>query len=257
MVRLISFLLLAFGFSCTIIEDSDITSQEEYDKLVLKSIEIKQETIGGTNTSTAEVTTTETANIPVSVPPFNGTVTRRVWMDWPSLSDKLKLKSGVTTSFQSYTSYLSTGEPWTFYLFQMNGSDTIIFELYRFRYDANGRLSTIITDAPYIENTPPTSKDTLIYGNTNNTKELTSIIRNPNGSPATFTLASTGGSIYQESWTFDFQGSRYAQNCQESTCGGTWGGNYDVFPVSGGFPVGVMSLTTILKGNLTLEDKTG
>lgn len=253
MVRFLSFIFIAFVFSCTIIEDGDITSQEELDNLKLLSIEINQETVSSNTTSTATVTSTASVNIPVSAPPFSGTVTKLIRMDWPAFSatSKLKLRSGDVTPFKSYTSYLSSGQPYTFYLFHLSGSDTIIFEMYRFRYDANGRLSTIITNAPYIDGGPPTSKDTLIYGNSNNASELTNIIRNP--SPSPFALFSTGDSIFQTSWTFDFQGKRYTQNCQKQDCGGSWGGNYNVLGTNG-FPSGVMNLTSTQRAYLSIED---
>src|SRR5688572_683274 len=135
MVRLLSFVLAAFIFSCTIIEDGDITSEEELDNLVLTSIEIEQQGSDGGSTSTARVTKDEVVTIN-----DNGVIIKRqIFMDWPALgaNSKLKLKGGVTTSFKSYTTLLESGKPHKFYLFS-SGSDSTILEFYRFIYDVNG-----------------------------------------------------------------------------------------------------------------------
>lgn len=258
MVRLLSFVFFAFVFSCTIIEDGDITSQEELDNLNIKSIEIKQETESGNTTSTATVTSIANVSIPVSVPPFNGTITKQVYMDWPALSapSKLKLKSGDVTSFQSRTSYLSSGQPYTFYLFHLSGNDTVIFELYRFRYDANSRLSTIITNAPYVEGGAPTSRDTLIYDTEG---KLNSITRNY---PATSTSVTIKDLFYHttsnDTYTLDqftFQGLKYEKPCSGNGCGPQWGGNCHVSPTSNNFPTGVMNLGAFQREYLSMEDR--
>lgn len=263
MVRLLSFIFFAFVFSCTIIEDSDITSQEELDNLVFSAIEIRQEMSSGNTTSTATVTSIAVVNIPVSVPPFNGTLTKQVHMDWPALTanSKLKLKSGDVTPFKSRTSYLSSGQPYNFYLFHVSGSDTIIFEWYRFRYDANGRLSNIITNVPYVENTPATSRDTLIYETSG---RLSSITRKY---PATGTSTTFTNLFYKTSYNnsynlnqFNFQGINYQNytSCSGGGCGPYWGGNYHASPGtdpnSNNFPTGVMNLATFQMEYLSMQD---
>ena len=137
MVRLLSFVIAAFVFSCTIIEDGDITSQEEFDNLKLESIVVEQQASGGANTLTARVTSDKAVNIPVA----GGVVKRQIYMDWPALgaNSKLKVKTGITTTFRSYASFLGSGKPWNFYLFS-SGPDSTILELYSFRYNSSGRL---------------------------------------------------------------------------------------------------------------------
>src|SRR5688572_1145404 len=112
MVRLLSFILAAFIFSCTIIEDGDITSQEELDDLQYVSVDIKQETPSGTSTLTARVTSEREINVTVAA----GKLIRALYMEWPALgaNSKLKLKGGTTTAVRSYTSFLESGKPWTF-----------------------------------------------------------------------------------------------------------------------------------------------
>ena len=248
MVRLLSFIFFAFVFSCTIIEDSDITSQKELDKLQFVSIEIKQETSSGTSTAVASVTSKREVNITVPA----GKLTRQVWMDWPALSGKkLLLKSGVTTAFKSYTSFLESGKPWTFYLFS---ADSTILELYSFRYNASGRLSNIISRVPYVLNGPATSNDTLIYKTSG---ELTSITRKYPATSTTTTFTNLNYRTSDNSFKliqFNFQGMQYEVPCSGGGCGPQWGGNYHVSPVSTGFPAGVMNLATFPREYLSLQD---
>ncbi len=202
--------LLLLLISCTIIEDMDITSKAELDNLKLKYIEIVQETNSGNTTSVAKVTTDSVVNIAVS----GSTINRTLWMDWPALGNsKLKLKSGVTTSFKSYTSYIESGKPWTFYLFD---KDSVLSELYRFRYDANGRLNRIITNVPFVENGPATSNDTIIYDTGG---KLSSIIRRSSdlSKTGTFTFEFNSGSFNTgKVFKSTFQG-RYFQNYSENS----------------------------------------
>lgn len=251
MVRLLYFVFFAFIFSCTLIEDSDITSQEELDNLIFSSIEIKQVTGGGTNTSVANLTKDSVVNISVVDGGVNRTINRTLWMDWPALgaNSKLKLKSGVTTGFKSYTSFLDSGQPWTFFLFD---NDTTLSDQYRFRYDVNGRLRRIITveSLDYLD----TLWDDFIYDTGG---RLTSIERTSNN-PAkegTFT-----GMIYNTSNSseylgkFIFQGMEFEIPCQGSGCGSYWGGNYHVESVATQFPLGVMNLTSFQRESLGIQD---
>jgi hypothetical protein len=255
MVRLLSFVLAAFIFSCTIIEDGDITSQAELDDLQYASLEIKQETASGTSTLLATVTSEKEVNITVAA----GKLTRTVYTDWPALgtNSKLKLKGGTTTAVRSYTSFLESGKPWTFYFFSA-GTDSTIVELYSFRYNSSGRLSNVISRVPYVPGGPATSNDTLIYDNNG---RLASITRK---FPATGTTAAFTGFSYQNSDNaykvnqFVFQGMNYQIPCQGSGCGSHWGGNYHVSPGSNpnssNFPTGVMNLATFQREYLSMQD---
>lgn len=252
MVRLLSFVIAAFIFSCTIIEDSDITSQEELDDLKLLSVDIEQQISSGTNTLSARVT----KDLEVNLQPSG--VKRQIWMDWPALgaNSKLKVKSGTTTAFKSYTSLLEGGKPNTFYLFSVSGSDTTILELYRFLYNSSGRLATIISRVPYVEDGFATSRDTLIY-DTNG--RLSGVTRN---FPATGTTAAFSSFNYHTSDNYYklnqyiFQGMQYQSACQGGGCGPYWGGNYHVTPSSpsNGFPTGVMNLLSSKKAYLSIQD---
>lgn len=250
MVRLLIFIFLAFILSCTIIEDSDITSQKELDNLKFTSIEIKQETSSGTSTSLAKVTSETKVNITVPA----GKVTRQVWMDWPALTGKkLLLKSGLTTAFKSYTSFLESGKPQTFYLFS---ADSTILELYSFRYSTSGRLSNIISRVPYVPNGPATSNDTLIYEASG---RLSNITRKYPATSTTSTFTELFYSTSDNSYKlnhFIFQGMRYERPCQEGDgCGRpSWGGDYHVWPTASNFPAGLMNLATIQREYLSMQD---
>jgi len=256
MVRLLSFIFFAFIFSCTILEDSDITSQEELDGLQYVSVEIKQQTSSGTSTLLAKVTSEKEVNITVA----GGTLTKTLYMDWPALgtNSKLKLRGGTTSAVRSYTSFLESGKPWTFYLFSSD-SDSTLLELYSFRYNSSGRLSNIISRVPYVLNGPATSNDTLIY-DTNG--RLSGITRKY---PETGTTAAFSSFEYQTTDNsyklnqFVFQGMNYQIPCKGSGCTSTnWGGNYHVSPgtspFSNNFPTGVMNLSTFKGENLSMQD---
>ena len=239
---IIQFLL----FACTLIEDRDITSQEELEKITLKFVEMKIETNAGVNNIKATVTSVDYSEIIVP----DGTITKQVWMNWPALTSKLKLKNGSSSSFKSYTSYLQTGKPRNYYLIDSN-SDTL--EFYRFRYDASGRLNQIITFAPFVSGGPATSRDTIIYSNANNSSEVTSIIRRSSDPAKAGTFTIQSGSFFNLQG-FNFQGIAYNKSCQGNGCGPYWGGDYYSSPNSGdGFPYGVMNLV-ISQGLFYLQD---
>ena len=252
MVRLLSFIFMAFIFSCTIIEDSDITSQEELDNLKFTAIEITQEANLGRSTIVAKVTKNTAVNISFVAGNLPQKVTRQLWMDWPALGtgSKLKLKSGFTGSFKSYASFLESGKPWTFYLFN---SDSVIFELYSFRYDAAGKLNKIITRAPAVVGTPvsvlampATSNDTLIYGNPNNTFEVTSIIRRSQDASKAGTISVTAGSFLNPH-AFNFKGRKY----EKPDLNGT---SFYSFGTTAGLNDGLVELAGYAKESLRLID---
>jgi hypothetical protein len=255
MTRLLAFVFFSFLLSCTIIEDSDITSQEELDNLKLLSIDLEQQTSGGTSTSAARVTLDKAVNIS-----NNGvTIKRQIWMDWPALgaNSKLKLKSGITTTFRSYASFLEGGKPWTFYLFS-NGPDSTIYELYNFRYNSSGRLASVTTRVPYVNGGQATTYDTLIYDNGGRLLNSGGFTRRY---PATNTTATFTNLYYNTSdnsyylGSYDFQGIQYKKPCQGNGCNeSTWGGNYHALSLSNNFPVGVMNLTTFQKEYVSIQD---
>ncbi|HEU5290840.1 MAG TPA: hypothetical protein VFU05_09375 [Cyclobacteriaceae bacterium] len=252
MVRLLSFILAAFIFSCTIIEDSDITSQQELDDLQYVSIGIEQETGSGTTTLLANVTSEK--DVSITVP--GGKLTKTLYVNWPALgaNSKLKLRGGTTAAVRSYTSFLESGKPWTFYFFS-SGTDSTILELYSFRYNSNGRLASIISRVPYVAGGPATSNDTLIYRASGELESVTRKFPATGTSVAFSSLNYSGGSdnsfyLYK----YIFQGLQYEIPCNGSGCGSKWGGSHNAISLSNNFPVGVMNLTTFEREYLSMQD---
>ncbi len=191
-------LLLA---SCTIIEDSDITSQSELKKVKLTSIDIVQDTHGGSKTVTAKLV--EDATVNVSTP--DGILTRYVEWSVPALpSLKLKYRSPIATAHKYYQYYLSNGNLYTFGV----QKDTIFAEVYRFRYDATGRLNKIITFInPSLSSSTTidlASKDTLIYKSSGELEKITRKL--PDGSMSDFSAFTFNNRLTG----FTFGGTNYS-----------------------------------------------
>jgi hypothetical protein len=181
--------ILLLVVSCTIIKDSDITTADELKKIKLKSIKIDQDTNSGKESTTINLLYDSTVNI---IDTNTGsTVVRKTGYAFPSLGNfKLKFRSGSTATLKSYVSYLAENKPYTFVLYE---NDSAI-EIYRFRYDATGRLSKIITTINPVDNEPILirTNDSLIY---NSNENITSIIRrSPDAALQTTITIGYGGS---------------------------------------------------------------
>ena len=243
MVRLFSFIFFILIFSCSIIEDSDITSKGELDNLKLKSIEIKQSLGSGTTTSLAIVTSIVAVDNPVT----NGRVTKQVWMSWPVLgSNKLRFRSGFNEPSILLTSFLETGDVYNVVLYD---EDTVVQELYRFRYDEDGRLSKIITFIPELYADLPASNDTLIYDTGG---RLVTVERRSDYSANAGNFTWTNDGMIDQ---FTFKSTNYYKACQGSGCGPWFGGNYHAIPVSGGQPLGILNLTDSERQYFRIDDK--
>lgn len=151
-------------FSCSIIDDSDITSEEEFKKLKVKSIDIVQQTATKSSTSTIQVTLDTTVNISS----VNGTLTRYVEMSLNNFSSsKLKFASGTTSSkLTMFEYFLSDGRPHSFGIMK----DTVL-ELYRFRYNDQKKLMRINF---FLGEGRLVNSDSIVY---NNSGRIGSIVR--------------------------------------------------------------------------------
>lgn len=258
MVRLLSFIFSAFVFSCTIIEDSDITSQEELDNLKLKSIEIKEETTSGTKTSVVKL-------LYDSIQDFIDTSTgarilRRQRFSMPSLSSKLRLRSGTSSNTEFTITYLEGGKPYTFAIFK---GDSLV-ERYRFRYNnytSSGKLNKIVTFLNPVDNLPylTQTSDTLIFDTsgelTNNGIER----RSPDpAKTGTFAFEYRTDNTRYYIGKVTFKGTNYENPCQGGGCP-SYGGNYHAQAVlsNGGFgqPIGVLNVTDFQRANLSIQDR--
>lgn len=197
--------------SCTIIEDTDITSAEQLGELKLQSLEILQETKGGNQKTT--LTQKYDSIVDIIDTSTGARITRKVGYDLPSLGNfKMKLRSASSTNTTVTISFKDDTQPYTFRIYQ---GDSVI-ELYRFRYDASNRLNMITTLINPIDNKPPLfqTTDLLSYAGDN----VTSLIRtspDPTKS-ATINIQYGGSGNGLSVSSFNYLGVNYGQlqgNC--------------------------------------------
>ncbi len=165
---LLSSVLMA-AFSCTIINDKDITSAAQLSKLKWKGLEIMQQTSKGNSTISAKVLYDSTLNI---VDLTTGArINRRVRFSLGALGSKLKLRSGTSAKTEFTLSYKEGNQPYTFVIYQ---GDSAV-EIYRFRYDASNRLNRIVTVLDPVDGLPfiLATRDSISYDNSFKPKDIT------------------------------------------------------------------------------------
>jgi hypothetical protein len=161
------FVLVLLSASCSIIQDSDIKSAAEVSSLALKSVTIDQTTSSGSSSLAILQTIDKTVAINTAAGPIN----RYVEMNAPVFpaTSKMKFRTAVPTGAKMYIYYFSNGKPSTFGIYKenlVNGAvkDSTFYEVYRFRYDAAGKLTKFTTFLSPCCNAA-TTNDTLIYSN--------------------------------------------------------------------------------------------
>ena len=119
--------------ACSILEDSDISSSDDLAKLKLKSIQIVH-AINGSSTHQEASAVDEAVDISSAV----GHITRRMIISWPDLGSqpKFKFRSELTSNIQIRFLIGADGKIRYGYV----DSGDITYEVYRFEYDAQGRL---------------------------------------------------------------------------------------------------------------------
>lgn len=128
MARLLFVVFTVLFLSCTILEDTDVTSFDELGKLKLKSIQITEILNGNAITNKATVTE-EVIN-----DPQRPNLTKRVTISWPTFANpKLKFRSGVTSDITLVSEYLVNGKI-KFWRVKSAGTE---YETYEFQYDAD------------------------------------------------------------------------------------------------------------------------
>jgi hypothetical protein len=149
--------------SCTIIEDSDITSPSDYSKLKLKGFEIKQSTNKGEQTSTAQITINASGKIEK--------------INWPAVGDyKFKFRTPISTSATSLLTHNSAGSLTTFDT--QVGSQSV--EKYDFLYNSTGQLIRLLSSGTFASNVVSTS-DSLIYNAQDKLTKLERTTKNTTG----------------------------------------------------------------------------
>ena len=201
--------MFVLTFSCTIIQDSDITAETQLSKLKLRGIEIKQQTSLGNSSTVATLLYDSSVNITDAA--TGAKLTRKLRFSLPPLGDrKMKLKSGVAVKTELQVYYMDDGQPYTVKIFQ--GDSTV--EQYRFRYDSytsTRKVNKIVTVLDPVDNLPATytSVDNLTYSGSN----VSSILRNPgSATPTTINISYEGSGTGFRVSTFVYQGTNYSNS---------------------------------------------
>ena len=171
--------MLALFFSCSILEDSDITSSDQFKKLNLKSIEITQTVNGNSITKIASVKT-EAIDESSSI----GKLTKRVTISWPTFEDqRFRFRSGVTDAITIIGEY---GADDKIKFWRVKSSGTIA-ETYMFIHNSDGTLNTlksfITVDGIVTTNTDPYSTDILNFPTVRNLYSADPTIKKSWGGP--------------------------------------------------------------------------
>lgn len=218
-------------FACSIIDDSAITSQEELKGLKLTGFTIDQQTNKGTKKITARVVSDSAVNITDTN--TGAKINRVAILKMPSLgSSKMKLRSGTTLDVDMSITYTSSTKPYTMAIYQKDSA----VEVYRFRYDASGRLVKIITIIDPVDNLPAlvTTIDTLIYSTVGDMKDIDVIHRKLADGMLDATIDPFYGSQSLENFTYkDRQYNNNGGGCNDAY-GATGCGSYGFSPAGGG-----------------------
>lgn len=154
-----SFALVALFFSCSILNDSDISSYDELKNLKLKGITITQVLNSGTNTRGIPATD---STLDITFP--LGKLTKQTRMNWGSVetNSKFRFASGATSNISIVNRYFDNGNIRSSWVY----SGSTIRELYYFTYNPNGTIQTLArtlyTD-PNDLTKKTTSYDTIFY----------------------------------------------------------------------------------------------
>jgi hypothetical protein len=137
MVRLLFAAFTVLFLSCTILEDTDVTTADELQKLKLTSIEITETLNGITNTQTAKVA----EEIINETLPNGAILAKRKTISWPTFTNpKFQFRSGVTKDITLVSEYLYNGKIKFWHVY----SSGVEAEKYEFLYD-NGVLAFLKT----------------------------------------------------------------------------------------------------------------
>lgn len=158
-----SLALLTLLFSCSILDDSDITSYAEIRNLKLKGITFTQ-ILKGVPYSRGIPATDSSLNISFSL----GKLTRQTKLTWGYVdsygnsSSKFRFKSGATSNITIVNRYFDNGNLRSSWVY----SGSTIRELYYFTYTSLGKIQTVsrtlYTD-PIDLSVKTTSYDSIIY----------------------------------------------------------------------------------------------
>ncbi len=137
MPRFLLSLTLIMG-ACSIVEDTDITTEEALRSLKLQSITINQTLNSGNSVKTASV-----IDEAVDFSSALGQIKRRLRIAWPAVdaNSKFKFHSGVTSNIEILLLFGSDTQ--IRYAYVNSGEKN--YERYFFDYDASGKIKSIVS----------------------------------------------------------------------------------------------------------------
>jgi hypothetical protein len=159
MHRLLSIVLIGLLLSCSILEDSDITSYDELKHLRLKGITFTQVLNSGTYTRGIPAIDS-VLNITFAL----GKLTKQTRLNWGNVdaNSKFKFASGATSNISIVNRYFDNGNLRSSWVY----SGSTIREMYYFTYNSNKTIQTLArtlyTD-PNDLTKKTTSYDTIFY----------------------------------------------------------------------------------------------
>jgi len=202
--------------SCSILEDSDITSTDQLQNIKLNGFQIKQETNNGTFDTRATLVYDSVLDIIDTTGNLDMHITRKIGYNMPALSGLVKLRSGITTECTISVSFTEHGNPYTVTI----SNNNLVYEVYRFRYSdnsANARLNkihaTIDPDGFNIGNAATiNTRDSIFFDGSG---RVSSILRNPGST--TFSI-SYSTSQAERMAQFSISGTTYVEGNNSLTC---------------------------------------
>jgi hypothetical protein len=161
MKRLVCGVLMVLFFSCSLLDDSDVTSTDDINDLKLKSITILQELQNEIRTRVAQSTESAISN----VTPEGNVLTKEATITFPEITNdwKFKFRSGVTgTGITIKNRFFANGMVYSCQVYKDNDE----MESYTFRYNTKNQPDQLITTIKYSEIF--TTTDNLNYDNLGN-----------------------------------------------------------------------------------------
>lgn len=159
MLRPLSIIMIGILLSCSILEDSDITTYDELKKVKLKEINFTQVLNSGTYTREIPA-----ADSTLDISFLLGKLTKQTKITWGNVdtNSKFKFRSGAISNISIVNRYFDNGNLRSSWVY----SGSTVRELYYFKYNSNGKiqslLRTLYTD-PNDLTKKTTSYDSIYY----------------------------------------------------------------------------------------------
>lgn len=248
-----SVVLLTLLFSCSILDDSDITTYDELNGLKLKGITFTQ-VLNGVTHSKGIPAIDSTLNISFSL----GKLTKQTKLTWGnvdvygSTSSKFRFKSGATTNISVVNRYFDNGNLRSSWVY----SGSTIREVYRLTYNSNGKIQAVSTTL-YTDPNDLTKKtasyDSIFYDPGSGDKFFGFAVRSSDASKSgVFTAEPISSNPCEVSWVFKRSGNtgNPADDKEYDYCGSN---NFYIYP--GGQSADFKSIGSDLLEEIYLGDR--